>query len=249
MRNKKNVKKVLHLISSIGFFGAENVIIELSKALINTDYFPIIGAVVNTEKPDLRGSEIIDIAKKYNIETIIFSCKGKFQGSLLAQIRGFIKKNNVHVLNCHGYKADFLGILSFLNIPKIATHHPWLKTTKALTLYSYIDAFFLNFFDRIIVVAEKTVKEVEAFTINRKKIVKINNGVDLERFDSLCETLAVKKEDFGFSNIDIIIGMVSSLKAVKGHTYVLQAMEEVVKRNKNVKLLIVGDGPDAAVLR
>ena len=109
-------KKILQLRSSIGFFGAENVIAELASELASTEYKPIIGVFRNQKSPHL---ELVDFAKKNNIASEIFECQGEFDLTAILSIRNFIKKNNIDIVQTHGYKSNFyaLGATLFNNIP------------------------------------------------------------------------------------------------------------------------------------
>ena len=68
-------KKILQLRSSIGFFGAENVIAELVSELVSTKYKPILGVFRNQKNPHL---ELVDFGKKNNIKSEIFKCQAEF---------------------------------------------------------------------------------------------------------------------------------------------------------------------------
>jgi glycosyltransferase involved in cell wall biosynthesis len=72
------------------------------------------------------------------------------------------------------------------------------------------------------------------------------NGIDYEKFSTRGnEKEMLKLRDlFGVPKNNILIGMVSSLTAVKGHTVALKILKKLVeKRITDVRLIIVGDGP------
>ena len=55
--------------------------------------------------------------------------------------------------------------------------------------------------------------------------------------------MVVDRNSFGFSKEDFIIVTVASLVKNKGHLVIIDAIKSVVKKNSNIKLLIIGDGP------
>ena len=84
--------KVLHLISSCGFFGAENVVIELSSNLRILDIDVVVGAINNTYNSH---TEICDIAKSRNIPCVVFNCTRAIDFRAIFEIRSFLNKNDI----------------------------------------------------------------------------------------------------------------------------------------------------------
>ncbi len=90
-------------------------------------------------------------------------------------------------------------------------------------------------------------KEVEAHLVNDFKIESrdirlVHNGIDVEKF--MVEGPAKKmqvREQFGLEGSPVI-GIIARLSSVKGHTYLVSAMREVVARFPRARLLIAGEG-------
>lgn len=76
----------------------------------------------------------------------------------------------------------------------------------------------------------------------------IYGGVDkLERL-SLEEINEIKRT-YGIGEKDLVYGVVARLAEVKGHKYLIEAAELVLKSNKNIKFVIAGTGPLEAQLK
>ena len=176
-------KKILQLRSSIGFFGAENVIAELTSELVPTEYQPIIGVFRNKKNPHL---ELVDFARKKNIESAIFDCQREFDLKTILSIRNFIRKNNIDIVQTHGYKSNFYALCAtlFENIPLIATCHPWIKNSRRIKIYAKIDKFLLKKFDRIVAISEEVKQEISQAGIDNNKISIIDNGINIEVHNS-----------------------------------------------------------------
>ena len=95
--------KVLHLISSCGFFGAENVVIELSSNLRILDIDVVVGAINNTYNSH---TEICDIAKSRNIPCVVFNCTRAIDFRAIFEIRSFLNKNDIDILHCPTSKGN-----------------------------------------------------------------------------------------------------------------------------------------------
>jgi len=238
---------ILHLISSIGFFGAENVLLQLSKELLKTNCIPYIGII-----SDSYGShfEFEGQFKKNNLKSRIFNCRFKFDLKTVLQIRNFVKKNKIQIIHSHGYKSNFYCLLaSFgLGTKKIATCHNWLSSNKKMEFYESLDKILLRNFDNIIAVSDLLRNKLLISRIGREKIVVINNGVDLACFQAksnnpqAAKSRLLIKKSLGILEYDKVVGTVGRLSEEKGHIYLLQAFEMLCKELPNVKLLFVGDG-------
>jgi glycosyltransferase involved in cell wall biosynthesis len=235
-----NKKKVLQLISSIGFFGAENVIAELVTELATSEFEPIIGVIRNLKNPHL---ELVDFARKNNIESVIFEAQRQFDLQAIASIRNFIKGNNVDIVQTHGYKSDFYGIFAalFENVHLLATCHPWIKTSRRGKAYAKIDKLLLKKFSRIVAISDQVKKEILDAGIPDNKISIIDNGINLHRFEEQFDTKEIRKQ-FGIPLESQVIGTVGRLDLEKGHHILLEAAKIVIQKNPSTFFVIVGDG-------
>src|SRR5512135_2384532 len=99
--------RILHLISSVGLFGAERVAIELAKSLKKTYHCePILGVIRNVYNPH---EEILEEAETSGLLHTVFLCRSQLDLKLVSSVRAFIKENGVDIVHCHGYKSNFYG--------------------------------------------------------------------------------------------------------------------------------------------
>jgi len=87
---------------------------------------------------------------------------------------------------------------------------------------------------------------VWSFYVERKeypgnKITTIHNGVKLDRFSPHCDKSYLRKE-LGLSEEHVLVGTVANLIPQKGHEYLLEAADLVVRENKQVVFVWIGDG-------
>ncbi len=78
--------------------------------------------------------------------------------------------------------------------------------------------------------------------IPQDKMVIIDNGIDFTRFDDIVDGNAARGA-LGIPENAKIIGTIGGLKPAKGHEYLLRSTANILRTHKDVKLLIVGDGP------
>lgn len=239
--NNINTMKILNLISSSGLFGAERVALELAVTLRDSlGETPIMGVIKNNHSPH---TEVGEEAKRLGLETKVFDCGGQFDRKTISAIRQYIRENGIDLVHCHGYKSNFYGYFASRGlVPTVATNHNWLRSNWRLRLYCFIDSHLIRHFDSVVGVSEDISADMEAHGVPAEKIIVIDNGVNMSRFKDKTKAASIRKE-LGIAKDTVIIGTAGSLKCVKGHTFLLQAAVKVLRScNKEVKLLIVGDG-------
>lgn len=234
---------VLHLCSSLGMFGGENVLISLAKEMQSSQFIPIIGVLRNTKNPH---TEIADEASRDKIDYVIFPCNGRLDLKTIFQIREYIKSHKIKIIHSHDFKSDFYGFFAALltPIPIIATCHNWIAANSKASFYNYVDQLLLRYFDFTVAVSPSVKNILLDKGVSHEKIAIISNGVFLENFhgNNSVKTIDLRLE-FGIPPDCPIVGTVGRLSPEKGYTFFLRAANEVLKDLKDVYFLIVGDGP------
>jgi glycosyltransferase involved in cell wall biosynthesis len=240
MKNlKQKEPRILHLISSSGFLGAENVVLELAKESTKQGYWVAIGSIENRNNLHM---ELADRAVNEGLKVHIFPCKGRFDPKTIASIQDFIDREQPNILHSHGYKSNFYAwrALSNKRIPWIVTNHG-KRVGMKLSVYNRLNIFFMKKADRIVAVSQSLADEMTKKGISSTKIVVIDNGINLQRFANLPKNNDLRKS-FGLNGNNTIIGTVGSLTEEKGHVYFIEAARQVIDKNPECRFLIVGDG-------
>lgn len=140
-----------------------------------------------------------------------------------------------------------------LDIPQLHTYHTMYeeylgylfggKLIKKSTV-RLITRLLLNTLNGVVVPTEKTKKILLSYGINRPIHI-IPTGIDLSRFYQ--PIMANERKELllrlGIKNTDRIIAYVGRIGEEKNISEILFLFHTVAQKNKNVKLLIVGDGP------
>ena len=146
-----------------------------------------------------------------------------------------------------------------LNIPVVHTYHTMYEDYVYYLTHGHFDKlarkavvkiisnFCNNKCDRLIVPTNK-IKEMFLDRYNIKKEINvIPSGIDIERF-YLTNTIKKKSEEirkkYNIESDDFIIGSVGRVAAEKSYDETIKNMQELVKYNKKMKFMLVGDGPD-----
>lgn len=232
--------RVLNLISTIGFFGAEKAMIELSKQLKLSEYEPYLGLVSNSQN---SYKDIVKAAKENSLKVEVFPCNSKLDLKTILRIKRYINNIGIDMVHSHGYKSNFYALLATTNmkIGRITTCHNWIANNVKMRFYEYLDKTLLNRFDRVVAVSDVLRDDILKSRITKEKVLVINNGVDVEKFRAAGYTPQFKKS-LGLKEDDWVIGTIGRLSTEKGHIYLLKAFVNIILKFPNVKLLIVGDG-------
>lgn len=87
-------------------------------------------------------------------------------------------------------------------------------------------------------------EELSELGIDTRKFVEIPYGVNINSFLNVYKKKNQMRKLFRYTNSDRIILAVGRLVEKKGFAYLINAMSLVVKEQKDVKLLIIGDGTE-----
>ncbi len=230
--------KVLHLISSYGFFGAENVMWELTNSLPSGEFQPYIGIIRDSNNHELSFPE------KNKSEIKIFSCSEKFDLKVILEIRRYIISNQIDIIHSHNYKSNFYSFLATLNtkVKRVATCHNWLGQNLKMKFYEFVDKLLLRKFVSIIAVSQSLKNELIKSGMQEGKINVVHNGIEIEKF-IISDGQQELKKSLGIQEGENVIGTIGRLSSEKGHTYLIKEFAEVASVLPKIKLLIVGDGP------
>lgn len=234
---------ILQLRSSIGFYGAENVIIEIARSISSSRYNTIIGILENRHNPH---TELAAIAQHHNLTSKILPCPGRFSQKVAKALRQFLFKQEIKIVHTHDYKADFYAALATCNsrIKRVATIHPWLGTDRHIKAKAYaaLDKQVLRLFHRLVAISAEMYAELVQYGLPTSKLVTIENGIDLRRFTSGINRNDARKE-FGLPPCATVIGTIGRLSEEKGHALLIQVAAWLAADFPNLIIMIVGDGP------
>ena len=109
----------------------------------------------------------------------------------------------------------------------------FMKFQKGNQLYEILSGKIINIICNKVLVVSNSVKKHWLKNINEHKIKKIYNGINFSKTNSSIEI--EKNQD------DFVITSVARLIPYKGHMYLIEIANELIKKSTKFKFLIVGD--------
>jgi len=236
--------KILHIISSGGMYGAEAVILNMSRVLNEGAHHSTLGVFANTSNSNLQ---LHENAAKEGIESSLISCKGQIDWNVVANIRALSARTGADVVHAHGYKADIYVYFALrrLGIPLVSTCHTWYDNDLMVSLYGTADRFVLRKYARIVAVSSEVKERLLKAGVRDAKIRLVQNGIDLRPFDAASPSLRGDAR----SERMLIVGLVGRLSKEKGIDIFLRAAARVLANFPNTRFVVVGDGPDKDALQ
>jgi glycosyltransferase involved in cell wall biosynthesis len=229
--------KVLQLISSGGYYGAENMLLNLSASQEKSGCENSLLLFYNVHQPNV---EFYERARRSGLSVRMVHCKGRADWRAVRQIEEYIQEESIDLLHTHGYKADIYGYLASWRTgkPIVATCHNWVGGTTALGIYNHLDRIVLKHFDAVAAVSDSVADQLRAYGVPAEKIRAIANGIDVHAFEQSSPHSAISASG------NKVIGMVARLDLQKGFEYLLQAVRDLRNTAEEFTVVIVGEGPD-----
>lgn len=210
-------KKVLHLLFSNSYSGAENVactIIDNTKDKYDVYYCSPIGPIEEILKE--RNIKYIPI-KKFNI----------------FEIKKIIKNNNFDIIHAHDYKTSFIvGLINFKG-KIISQLHCNYDFCSKWNMYTISYALVMKKFSKIIAVSKEIVDNACFLKKQKDKVIVIDNVIDKKR-------VLDKSIEFKTKKYDLIY--VGRLTKIKRPELIIEITKEIRNKFPDFKVCIIGKG-------
>lgn len=210
-------KRIIHILSSNEFSGAENVVIKIIKSL-EKEYDFIYAS------PD---GPIRNILKEKNINFVPIEKDDIFFNRL-------INKYKPDIIHAHDFKASIKIAFSHYKCYKISHLHQnpfWIKRLNFRSLAYLVASFFLN---SVVCVSSEIINEAVFSKFISKKTTILKNYIDINNIMNSVE-INDSVEEFD-------IAFVGRLVEVKDPIRFIEIVNEIKKIKKDIKAVMIGDG-------
>lgn len=149
------------------------------------------------------------------------------------------------LIHAHFLENGFIGasLKSLYNKPLVVTAHGGDVYDSPFrdSWYKALATHVLNEADQVITVSQFNAEKLLSLGLSPEKLHVIPNGYD-EKLFKLIPSCVMRKK-LGLPANKRILLSVGNLVDVKGHTYLVDAVNIILKKQKDVILVIVGSGP------
>lgn len=236
--------RVLHIMSTVIGGGVERRRLSLAKAFKGSNFqMKLVGT--------FKSGAVADQIEKNGVEIIeIGDFNGPFHWEKHRKIRKIIDDFQPHIIHGAVYEGVTMAAINgFLKkVPIILleeTSDPQDRSTKA----DFLLRIFSWTADRFIAIAPNVADYlINTAKIDSKKVITINNGVEIPREVS-SEEIKNLRNQYHITPTDFVIGTVGRLfDDHKKITDIIAAIK-MVENVDNLKLLVVGSGRDEELIK
>ena len=219
-------------------YGAEAVILTLSRCLNAAGHKSSIAAFTSDQQPNLALRAAADSAG-VRMDAIV--CAGQIDRRTPGAIRALALAVEADVVHAHGYKADVYGWLAMrkAGIPLVSSCHTWYDNNFSVRVYGAIDRWVLRRFAGVVAVSEEVRLRLLRSGVGAGRVRLIYNGVDSSPFAAIQPS---KRQGA------LRVGLVGRLAPEKGVDLFLAAAVRVLSVLPETEFVVAGEGPDRAML-
>ncbi len=238
--------KVMILTCSLKVGGAERQMYNLISNMDKRKFNFVIACLYDL---GAIGESLVNMQENISVYHNIMKNKFDFLG-VIKLIRTMRNEKVDILFIVHTPLTLFWGILcaKFASIGASATRFTSTNPTRHVKRRKLVNFLTLSFVDRVIAQASSHgYYLVEHEGVDRKKLVVINNSVDIERFNITIDESSLRKE-LGIPLKVPIVGIVANFRPEKGHKFILRAAKDVIDIFPDTNFLLVGDGEERNML-
>ncbi len=227
--------RALQVISTGGMYGAERVLLELSRYLNDNGWDSRVLAIDGA-----GAAPLVAAARRMGMQADLFSDQSTGILAPSAKLTRFLDAQQIDLVHSHGYKPDIL--LALTGQPRrracIATCHSWYSDNWKLRLYEKLDKRVLRSFAHVVGVSAEIEHSLLAAGLPRQLVSVVQNGLDpvLPAVDAR----AAIRAQLGIAEDCHFILRVGRLVEPKGNDILLRALANLPMKNWHVVFL--GEG-------
>jgi len=240
--------KILHLIYSEQVAGAEKYLLDLLPGLKEQGIECHLICVTPAKDAHKFASLCAELNNK-GVSALLLNGTIKNFLSVARSISKYLASNEIKYLHAHLFKSDMLAVIvkKLFNrkIVLLSTKHGYEEKYCSnyhryngrihYNLYYFISKYLLANIDKQVAVSKAMSDLYYQLKLTDYRLPFVHHGININALQQ-----ADDKTQYRFGNQQLLI--LGRIEEVKGHTYLFNALPEVVKIFPEVKLLIIGNG-------
>lgn len=226
------------MIFSIEKGGAETYLYNLLDKLKEDVNFFIICNHEGTNHKEL-------VNRCSNVE--IINMRSIFDIRAAKKVANYCKANNIHIIQTHFLRENYIGVLAKLFNPKVKVVWTAHLIAENNSIIKFFNRIFSKFVDNIICVSKAAEASLIKEGISVEKTRLIYNGVDTAYFKPR-KDVSIRKE-LNIGKDTLVLTTVSRFNKEKGHHFLVEVLRELTNYITDFKVLLVGEGEEKAFIQ
>lgn len=223
--------KVLHIRSTIGMYGAEQVLLNVLPELNKCCKASLL--TLETDSPE--SATLRKLLSPLAVKTYHFVPSGRIDSQVIRSIKNMIKDSEFNIVHTHDYKSLFYvyKTIGNLNIPIVHHIHGALGNTFSEKVYTLIEKYMMRKVSRIVTVSHEQKRSLEQNVFSYPDVKQVNNGTIIN---------FIGKNIRSDAELLTLI-MVARFTEEKNHAMAIDLIEKLKEINIPVILTLLGNGP------
>lgn len=216
--------KVLHLLQSDRFSGAENVVCQI--ATITKDIESIEMVYCSKDGP------IRESLKKYDLPFISMS------KLCLKEVKRVIHEYQPDIIHAHDASASLISALASFKLPIISHLHsnpPWIRKYSLNSILYYMSSFK---YKKILTVSDSIMDEYVFGNKLREKVLTISNPIDTQ---AIIMKAKDKTPNDNVNSYDV--AYLGRLASPKNPMRFIKIIKQLKRKTPNISAIMIGEGP------
>ena len=248
----RSSERILHFVESSGLYGAEQVILNLSREMQAEGRFhPVVGCIVaHPEASD----DLCDAALANGIEALKLVIPNSRLAFALPRAARLLREQRIALIHSHGYKPSVYGFMlnKMTGIKVMATCHLWFDTDKSPLKTRFmvgLEKYFYRSFPKVVAVSEPIQQVLLDSGIPRAATQVLKNGVSLPEVNLTIAEKSALRAELGLELNSFCLLNTGRLTRQKSQATLIEAVALLAEQGRNVELVLVGQGPLETELR
>lgn len=241
--------RVMAMLEALSITGSAKAVLEFARqAACRPTGFPVIElSILSFRRDPARVQPVLSEAiRKLGVPWVAVEERGRFDCSVMSQLRGFQQQYSPDVVWSNSVKSHFLVRLARLpeHCGWMAFHHGYTATDLKMRLYNQLDRWSLPQADCVLTVCRPFAAQLRARGVAKENI-RVRHMPLLPAPPVESSRVAALRHRLGLGIEEKIVLAVGRLSKEKGHQDLLRAFARVrANRAQTMRLILVGEGPE-----
>lgn len=234
---------VLHLRDTYEIGGPGKTILETHRAIDRNRFRMHLGVFVRDgESGD---SPFTTEARRLDMPVHFVRGRHSYDPRMIGRVNDLVRNLQIDIVHAHEVKSDVIAYLAarLRPVPIVTTLHGWIGNGLKQRGLIALDKRVARGFDRVIAVSRKIERQLIDAGVPADKIRMLHNAIVVERYRRTGRR-GVLAEVIGRPVPSPVIASIGRLSIEKGHADLINAIDLVKRRGRDVSLVLIGDGPE-----
>jgi glycosyltransferase involved in cell wall biosynthesis len=211
----------------------------------NVKHEDVTFIIYNFEFNKKRGELFEKEATRLGASLRFLKQRGRNYFSLLTQTTAEVKKQNINIVQTHGFKPTFLGffVRFICKVRWVCFMHGTTNENLKVRMYNLVDNILQLFSHRTVLVSEAQRQKVLGGNDKRRAHV-LHNAVDIDCPMQKSEQPPPIREMYSIPIESKIVVAVGRFSPEKGMDVLIEAFQLLLRQVEGTHLILVGDGQE-----